>query len=51
MSRTRLPLSQERIAPFDLEALVNEAATLNQRALNAFTTPFPKAPNRWLSHY
>lgn len=51
MSRTRLPLSQERIAPLDLEAFVNAAATLNQQALNAFTTPFPKAPSRWLSHY
>ena len=50
MSRTKLPLSQEHIAPFDLETFVNEAATLNQRALETFTRPFPKAPDRWLSH-
>lgn len=50
MSRTKLPLSQERIAPFDLEAFVNEAAPLNQRPVEAFTTPFPKGPDRWLSH-
>jgi hypothetical protein len=51
MSRTKLPLSQERIAPFDLEAFAHEAATLNQRTLEVFTTPFPKGPDRWLSHY
>ncbi|MGH8057989.1 MAG: hypothetical protein ACREOH_12250 [Candidatus Entotheonellia bacterium] len=50
MSRTTRPLSQERIAPFDLEACVREAATLNQRALEVFTHPFPKAPDRWVSH-
>ena len=51
MSRTKLPLSQERIAPFDLETFVNEAVKLNQRTLEDFTTPFPKDPDRWLSHY
>lgn len=51
MSRKELPFSQENIAPFDLEAFVQEAAKLNQRALEAFTLPFPKAPDRWLSHY
>jgi len=51
MSRKELPLPQEHIAPFDLEAFVKEAATLNQRTLEAFTLPFPKAPDRWLSHY
>ena len=30
MSRTKLPLPQERIAPFALEAFVREATTLNQ---------------------
>ena len=44
-------MPQEHIAPFDLETFVKEAATLNQRTLEAFTIPFPKAPNRWLSHY
>jgi hypothetical protein len=51
MSRKELPVPQEHIAPFDLETFVKEAATLNQRTLEAFTLPFPKAPNRWLSHY
>jgi len=51
MSRTNLPLLQESIAPFDLEAFMQEAATQNQRAREAFTLPFPKAPDRWLSHY
>jgi hypothetical protein len=50
MSRTTLPLSQARIAPFDLEALVSAATPLNQRTLESFTTPFPKSPDRWLSH-
>ena len=50
MSRTRLPLVQESIAPFDLESFVKEAAKLNQRARQTFTLPFPKAPDRWLSH-
>jgi len=50
MSRTNLPLSQECIAPFDREMFVHEAAKLHQRPLEAFTTPFPKAPPRWVSH-
>jgi hypothetical protein len=44
-------MSQERIAPFDLEAFVQAAATPNQRTSETFTTPFPKAPDRWLSRY
>ena len=44
MSRTKLPLPQESIAPFDLETFMKEAATLNQRALEAFTLAFPKGP-------
>jgi hypothetical protein len=51
MSRKELPLPLEHIAPVDLEAFVKEAAKLNQSTLEAFTTPFPKAPARWLSHY
>jgi hypothetical protein len=43
-------LSQERIAPFDLETFVRAAAPLNQGTSAPFTTPFPKAPARWLSH-
>ena len=50
MSRKELPLPQEYIAPFDLEAFVKEATQLHQRTLEAFTLPFPKAPDRWLSH-
>lgn len=50
MSRKELPLSQEQIAPFDLEAFVHQAAELNQRNAETVTTPFPKAPHRWLSH-
>jgi len=51
MSRKELPLPQEHIAPFDLETCVNETAKLNQRTVEAFALPFPKAPDRWLSHY
>jgi hypothetical protein len=51
MSRTKLPLSQERITPVDLEAFVHAATTLNLRTVEDFTTPFPKSPDRWLSHY
>jgi hypothetical protein len=51
MSRKELPLSHETIAPFDLEAFVNQATALNQRNAETITTPFPKAPHRWLSHY
>jgi hypothetical protein len=51
MSRTELLLSQEHLRPFDLETFVHEAATLNQRTLETYTRPFPKAPERWLSHY
>jgi hypothetical protein len=50
MSGKELAVPQEPIAPFDLETFVKEAATLNQRTLEAFTLPFPKSPNRWLSH-
>ena len=50
MSRKELLLPQEHLAPFDLEAFVNEAATLNQCTVAAFALPFPKAPDRWLSH-
>jgi hypothetical protein len=50
MSRKELPLPQEHSASFDLETCVNEAATLNQRTFETFTLPFPKAPDRWLSH-
>jgi hypothetical protein len=31
--------------------LVTQAEALNQLNRDTFTTPFPKAPSRWLSHY
>jgi hypothetical protein len=51
MSRHILSLSHEQLTPFGLEAFVTHANTLNQRHHETFTTPFPKAPRRWLSHY
>jgi hypothetical protein len=51
MSRSMLSLSPEQLTPFDLDAFIAHAHTLNQHNRNTFTTPFPKAPRRWLSHY
>jgi len=51
MSRHMLSLSHEQLTSFDLDAFVTHAEALNQHNREAFTTPFPKAPNRWLSHY
>ena len=51
MSRSRLSLSPEQRTSFDLEAFVTHAHALDQQHLEAFTTPFPKDPSRWLSHY
>jgi hypothetical protein len=51
MSRKPLLLPQEHIRPFDLETFVNEATKLNQYTMAIYTRPFPKAPDRWLSHY
>ena len=51
MSRSILALSPEQLMPFDLDAFIAHAHTLNQHNRNTFTTPFPKAPRRWLSHY
>ena len=51
MSRKELSLPIEHIRAFDLERLRENAADLNRRHLEAYTTPFPKAPSRWLSHY
>jgi hypothetical protein len=31
--------------------LIAQAEVLNQHNRDTFTTPFPKAPSRWLSHY
>ena len=51
MSRSVLSLSPEQLTSFDLKAFVTHAHALNQQHLEAFTTPFPKDPSRWLSHY
>jgi hypothetical protein len=51
MSRQSLSLSPEQLTAFDLDAFVAHAEALNQHNRKTFTTPFPKAPSRWLSHY
>jgi hypothetical protein len=51
MSRHILSLSPEQLTAFDLDAFVAHAELLNQHNRETFTTPFPKAPSRWLSHY
>ena len=51
MSRHIVSLSHEHLTSFDLEAFMTHVAALTQHPREAFTTPFPKAPNRWLSHY
>jgi len=51
MSRHILSLSPEQLMAFDLDAFVAHAERLNQQNRETFTTPFPKAPSRWLSHY
>jgi hypothetical protein len=51
MSRSILSLSAEQLTSFDLEAFVIHAEALHQHHRETFTTPFPKAPSRWLSHY
>jgi hypothetical protein len=51
MSRHMLSLSHEQLTSFDLDAFVTHADALNQYHGETFTTLFPKAPSRWLSHY
>ncbi len=51
MERNRLELSPEKIAGLDLESLARKADQLNQINRQTHTTPFPKGPSRWLSHY
>ncbi len=51
MSRHILSRSYEQLTTFDLDAFVAHAEALNQHHRDTFTTPFPKAPSRWLSHY
>ena len=51
MSRHLLSLSDEQLTAFDLDAFIAQAELLNQHNRDLFTTPFLKAPGRWLSHY
>ena len=51
MSRSILSLPPEQLTPFDLDALIAHAEALNEQNRQTFTTPFPKASSRWLSHY
>jgi len=46
-----LSLSPDQLTAFDLNAFVAHAEALNQQNRDTFTTPFPKDPSRWLSHY
>lgn len=51
MSRSILALCPDQLTPCDLDALIAHAKALNERTRQTFTTPFPKAASRWLSHY
>lgn len=51
MSRHMLSLPHEQLTTCDLGAFVAHAKALNQHNHDTSTTPFPKDPNRWLSHY
>jgi hypothetical protein len=51
MSRHILSLSHEQLTAFDLDAFVAHAEALNQHNRETFSTPFPKAPSRWISRY
>ena len=50
MSRHMLSLSHAQLTSLNLEAFVTQADALNQHHRETFTTRFPKAPSRWLSH-
>ena len=51
MSRSMLALAPDQLTAFDLDAFIAHAHALNQHNRLTFTTPFPKASSRWLSHY
>ncbi|MHC4335647.1 MAG: transposase [Planctomycetota bacterium] len=51
MSRPILSLSREQLTAFDLDAFIARAEALNQQNRDIFSTPFPKPPSRWVSHY
>jgi hypothetical protein len=50
MSRHMLSLSPEQLTAYDLDTFIAHAKALNQHHRDTCTTPFPKAPSRWLSH-
>jgi hypothetical protein len=45
-----LSLAPEQLTTCDLDALIAQAELLKQHHRDTFTSPFPKAPSRWLSH-
>ena len=51
MSPSIVSLSPDQLMSFDLDAFIAQADALNQLTRERFTTPFPKAPSRWISHY
>jgi hypothetical protein len=51
MSRHILSLAPEQLTAYDLDTFVAHAEALNQHNRETFTTPLPKVPSRWLSHY
>jgi hypothetical protein len=51
MGRHILSLSHEQLTACDLDAFVAHAEALNQHNRETFSTPFPKAPSRWISRY
>ena len=51
MSRHILSLSHDHLTACDLNAFIAHAEALNQHNRDIFTTPFPKAPSRWISRY
>ena len=51
MNRKIIPVSHAQLTSLDLEAFVRQANALNQRNRERFTSPFPKCPSRWISHY
>ena len=51
MTRKIIPVSHSLLTSLDLDAFVRQAKALNQQNREHFTTPFPKRPSRWISHY
>ena len=51
MSRHLLSPTPEQLTAYDLDAFIAHAEVGNQHNRATFTTPFPKASSRWISHY